>query len=68
MSRAALIQARKDALASGSLTYQGKPCAHGHNGTRYAANRLCVDCAKANRARQTAQEQAARAAIQAKEA
>jgi hypothetical protein len=26
-------------------TYQGKPCAQGHDGTRYASNRKCVACA-----------------------
>lgn len=27
-------------------TYVGKPCAHGHDGTRYASNRKCVACAR----------------------
>jgi hypothetical protein len=27
-------------------TYQGKPCAHGHDGTRYASNRKCVACSR----------------------
>jgi hypothetical protein len=27
-------------------TYQGKPCAHGHNGTRYRSNRKCVACSR----------------------
>ena len=29
-----------------ALTYQGKPCAHGHDGTRYASNRKCIACAR----------------------
>lgn len=29
-----------------ALTYQGKPCAHGHDGTRYASNRKCVACSR----------------------
>lgn len=55
MTRAELIRARKEALESGAITYQGAPCAHGHSGIRYTANRLCVSCAKARRKRQTNQ-------------
>lgn len=32
-------------------TYIGKPCPHGHNGTRYRSNMACVECAKAMQAR-----------------
>lgn len=31
-------------------TYIGKPCRHGHDGTRYISNRKCVACAKADQA------------------
>lgn len=47
-------QARALALATQARTYQGQPCPQGHV-TRYTANRLCVACAIARRAEQTAQ-------------
>ncbi len=47
-------RARALALASHARTYQGPPCPQGHV-TRYTANRLCVACAIARRAEQTAQ-------------
>ncbi len=49
------ILARKVALASNARTYTGQACQHGHV-IRYTANRLCVACAIARRAEQTAQE------------
>lgn len=51
-SRTAAILARKAALAASAATYTGQPCNLGHV-TRYTANRLCVECAKARRAIQT---------------
>ena len=53
------ILARRAALASGARTYDGQACTRGHV-IRYTANRLCVDCAKARRAEQTAQEKESR--------
>ena len=35
-----------------TATYQGPPCGHGHDGTRYVSTRACVPCAQA-RAKQT---------------
>jgi hypothetical protein len=29
------------------LTYQGKPCKHGHSGVRYVVGNGCVECSKA---------------------
>lgn len=29
-----------------SKTYSGKPCKHGHDGTRYKSNNICVQCHK----------------------
>lgn len=46
--------ARKAALHAGEAIYMGQPCRNGHDGTRYASTRSCVQCAKANRAKQTA--------------
>jgi len=34
------------AASAGRATYQGKPCIHGHSGTRYIGHRGCVDCAR----------------------
>jgi len=38
------LQARQDAICSGSTTYQGKTCPYGHNGIRYTNNAKCVKC------------------------
>ncbi len=38
------LQARQDAILKRQTTYQGKPCPHGHNGTRYTLTAKCVDC------------------------
>lgn len=37
-------EARIAAQASREKTYQGKPCAHGHNGWRYTATAICIAC------------------------
>lgn len=50
--RTAAILARKAAITLQAPTYTGQACHMGHV-TRYTANRLCVDCAKARRAAQT---------------
>ena len=34
---------------TGRKKYQGKPCKFGHNGTRYVANRVCVECLEMRR-------------------
>ena len=47
--RGASAERRTEALANGSLTYLGKPCVHGHDGTRYASCRACVACQEASR-------------------
>lgn len=36
--------ARWEALLSGQKRYQGKPCAHGHDGLRYTSHNNCVRC------------------------
>lgn len=46
--KAQAIAARKAALAASIITYTGQACPQGHV-TRYTANRLCVQCAKARR-------------------
>lgn len=51
--------ARATARATRSATYTGQPCQHGHL-IRYTANALCVACALARRAEQTAQEKDSR--------
>lgn len=50
---------RAQARAAHVLAYQGQPCRKGHV-TRYTANALCVECAKARRAEQTAIERDAK--------
>lgn len=42
---------RVDALATGEIFYQGRPCPHGHVGVRYSTSGGCVDCVKAHTAR-----------------
>jgi 5-methylcytosine-specific restriction endonuclease McrA len=39
--------ARQAAVASGSTTYQGAHCRHGHGNIRYTSNGMCTACAKA---------------------
>lgn len=39
--------ARKQALATGAKSYVGKPCPHGHDGTRYAISGCCIECVQA---------------------
>ncbi|WP_430229660.1 HNH endonuclease [Paraburkholderia tropica] len=41
----ALCSARQTAFSTGSKTYIGSPCPHGHNGLRYTAGGGCVECA-----------------------
>ena len=41
------FEIRIAAIKDGKKTYQGKPCIHGHDGTRYAVTGQCVFCAKA---------------------
>lgn len=44
-----------------SATFQGKPCAQGHDGLRYVSGKGCVECAKiysAQRAEKEAERQA----------
>ena len=36
---------RTKSLASGKVTYIGKACRRGHDGTRYTKNKVCVECA-----------------------
>jgi hypothetical protein len=31
-------------------TYRSEPCKHGHDGTRYVSNGVCVECSKATSA------------------
>jgi hypothetical protein len=38
---------RREALAQGRRVYIGKPCPHGHDGTRYAISGCCIECVKA---------------------
>lgn len=51
------------------VTYQGAPCIHGHDGTRYSATKRCVTCALQTQARlydtsaQTARKRAYRARV-----
>lgn len=40
---------REQAMARGLPTYKGRPCKHGHDGTRYVTSCDCVQCAKARR-------------------
>lgn len=35
---------KQEALACGDKTYVGKPCPHGHDGTRYTSGSHCVEC------------------------
>jgi hypothetical protein len=35
---------RAEAIEQGHRLYLGKPCKHGHSGTRYVTNRFCVEC------------------------
>lgn len=37
-------EARQAAIHGGALTYQGKPCPHGHAGVRYTRGGGCVEC------------------------
>jgi 5-methylcytosine-specific restriction endonuclease McrA len=43
----AASSARQTAIASGALTYIGRPCASGHDGTRYTKHGSCLQCAAA---------------------
>lgn len=47
--RGASAEKRTKALEQGLLTYVGKPCRHGHDGTRYSRCRSCVSCQEASR-------------------
>lgn len=47
--RGASAEKRTKALEQGLLTYVGKPCRHGHDGTRYSSCRACVACQEASR-------------------
>jgi 5-methylcytosine-specific restriction endonuclease McrA len=47
--RGASAEKRSEALALGQPTYLGKPCVHGHDGTRYSSCRMCVGCVSARR-------------------
>ncbi len=38
------LQARQDAIHNGYITYQGKPCRHGHDGIRYISTAKCIKC------------------------
>lgn len=51
-----------------SETYQGRPCAKGHDGVRLRSNRACVECNKANRRAQYAQNKESEKAQMAKAA
>lgn len=35
---------RSTAIRTGALTYKGRPCPHGHDGTRYTRNMQCRQC------------------------
>lgn len=37
---------RREAAELGERKYQGKTCKRGHDGLRYTANGLCVQCAR----------------------
>lgn len=47
---------RRDALAKGERTYVGKPCPHGHDGTRYAISGCCIECVRAMSQRRLTEE------------
>ena len=34
----------QEAISNGEKTYKGKPCPHGHDGTRYVSGSHCVQC------------------------
>ena len=38
--------ARLRAAAAHRDTFRGRPCVHGHDGTRYTSNGSCVECSK----------------------
>lgn len=44
----AAATARRDAKLSGSKTYAGRPCKHGHDGLKYTGCGSCVECSRAN--------------------
>lgn len=33
-------------MAGSDLTYQGKPCIHGHSGLRWKRDNKCVECVR----------------------
>lgn len=37
---------RLAAAEKGERTYHGRDCGHGHGGTRYTSNGMCVECVK----------------------
>jgi hypothetical protein len=36
--------AKREALESSAIVYQGKPCKRGHSGARYVSTGACVAC------------------------
>lgn len=74
MPNKASMRARRKAIALDESMYQGEPCAIGHAGKRYVANRACVECAKQtsrmayDKAAATARKRAYRAKLKAQAA
>lgn len=51
--RGVSAEKRSEALLLGEPTYLGKPCVHGHDGTRYSSCRMCVGCVSARKGNRT---------------
>lgn len=39
-----IYKTKRNALKYGAKSYKGKPCRHGHDGTRYVNCNRCVEC------------------------